>query len=80
MAKNAVAYNRGAMDIAEQRATFVGFMGMTKWGSLAVAVLVLFLAMVFCAHAGLPQSFGAAVVLTAVGILALREKKSAPAH
>ena len=42
---------------------------MTKWGSLAVAVLVLFLALIFSAHAGFFQAAGAAAVVLAVGYL-----------
>ena len=38
--------SRGAMDIAEQNATFHLVMGMTKWGSLVIAAGVLLLALV----------------------------------
>jgi hypothetical protein len=79
MDDKAVDYHRGDMAIAEQAATFHGFIGLTKWGSLILAVAVLFLAMVFCAHAGFFQAAGAGVVVAVVGFLLLREKKS-PAH
>ncbi|MET3666915.1 aa3-type cytochrome c oxidase subunit IV [Caulobacter sp. 1776] len=72
-------YQRGEMDIQEQAATFAAFNGMTKWGSLAVATLLLFITLLFCTPTGFVGSAIAAVVLLAVGILALREKP-APAH
>ena len=77
MGDTAGHYHRGDMEIAEQVSTFHGFIGMSKWGSLAIAVGVLFLALVFCAHAGFFQAAGAAVVVTVVGVLILREKPSA---
>jgi hypothetical protein len=77
MAKPAADYHRGEMDIAEQKATFHGFIGMSKWGSLAICTGILFFALVFCTKASLLQAGGAAVVVAALGILALREKKSA---
>jgi hypothetical protein len=70
-------YHRGEMEIADQAATFHGFVGLTKWGSLTVSVAVLFLTLIFCAHVGFFQAVAAAVVVAAAGILLLREKKSA---
>ena len=72
-------YHRGEMDIQEQAATFAAFNGMTKWGSLAVATLLLFITLLFCTPTGFVGSAIAAVVLLVVGILALREKP-ATAH
>ena len=77
MGDTAGHYHRGDMEIAEQVSTFHGFIGLSKWGSLAIAVGVLFLAMVFCAHAGFFQAALAAVVVAVVGSLVLRDKKSA---
>ena len=34
-------YHRGEMDIAEQKTTFHLIMGMTKWGSLVLGILLL---------------------------------------
>ena len=48
MAEHAADYTHGHMDIREQEASFDGFMKMTKWGSLGVAVLVLFATLTFC--------------------------------
>ena len=77
MGDNAGHYHRGDMDIAEQVSTFDAFIGLSKWGSLVIAVGVLFLTLVFCAHAGFFQAAGAAVVVAAVGVLLLGGKKSA---
>lgn len=72
-------YQRGEMDIQEQAATFAAFNGMTKWGSLAVSVLLLFITLLFCTKAGFVGSAIPAVVLLAGGIFFLRDKP-ATAH
>lgn len=69
-------YHRGEMDISEQVATYDGFMIMTKWGSLAIAVAVLMPTLWFCTNAGFFGGLGAGVALTAAGILMLRDKKT----
>jgi glucose uptake protein GlcU len=70
-------YHRGDMDIAEQTATFHLIMGITKWGSLVTAALLLFLALMFCTATGFLGSTAWTVVVLAAGIVLLREKKSA---
>lgn len=77
MAGPASDYHRGDMDIREQRSTYHLVMGMTKWGSLAIAASVLFLAMNFCTDAGFLGSFVTALVVVIVGVLVLKEKPSA---
>ena len=77
MAEPAADYHRGEMDISEQKATYLGFVNMSKWGSLAICVGVLFFALIFCTDASLLQAGGAAVALTVIGVLALRDKKTA---
>ena len=72
-------YHSGEMDIQEQAATYEAFGKMTKWGSLAVAVLLLFITLLFCTPAGFIGSAIAAVVLTVLGVVSLKEKP-APAH
>jgi hypothetical protein len=72
-------YHRGEMDIHEQAATYEAFGKMTKWGSLAVAVLVTFFTLLFCTPAGFIASAITAVVMTALGVVFLREK-AAPSH
>lgn len=79
MADTASDYHRGEMNIHEQVSTFSLFMGLTKWGSLATAALVLWLTIWFCTHAGFLGATVAAIVLTVVGVVLLREKKS-PSH
>jgi glucose uptake protein GlcU len=69
-------YHRGQMDIHEQRSTYDLFMGLTKWSSLAIAALLVFLTLLFATEAGLMASTLATVVLIAAGIYFLREKKT----
>ena len=68
-------YHRGEMDIHEQVNTYNAVMGMTKWGSLAIAVAILALVLWFCTPAGFIGGLIPALVLLVVGILLLREKK-----
>jgi hypothetical protein len=68
-------YHRGEMDIAEQTSTFHLVMGMTKWGSLAIAAGVLFFSLLFCTHTGFLGSAAYTVALVVAGILMLRGGK-----
>lgn len=70
-------YHRGEMEISEQVSTFHLVMGMTKWGSLAIAVGVLFFTMWFYPRGSFIAAAIASFVLLVVGILALRDKKTA---
>lgn len=70
-------YHRGEMDIHEQAATYAAFGKMTKWGSLAVATLLLFITLLFCTKAGFIGSAIAAAILLAVGVFTLKEKPAA---
>ena len=67
-------YSQGDMDISEQLATFGMFGKMVKWGSLAVAVLLVMLVMWFCVRAGFFAGAGAGVVLAVAGVFLLRAK------
>ncbi|MFZ5668827.1 MAG: aa3-type cytochrome c oxidase subunit IV [Pseudomonadota bacterium] len=69
-------HHRGDMDITEQTATYHAVMGLTKWGSLAVAVAVLVLSLWFATDAGFLGGLVAGVAVAAAGILLLREKKA----
>lgn len=80
MGEQASDYHRGEMDIHEQKSTFDLFIGMTKWGSLAIAAGVLFFTMLFCTSAGFIGAAAAALVVTVVGVLVLRAKPDAAAH
>lgn len=69
-------YHRGDMDIAEQRSTYDVFMGLTKWSSLAIAALILFLTITFATAAGWFTALIATVVLVALGVFFLRDKRT----
>jgi Bacterial aa3 type cytochrome c oxidase subunit IV len=77
MAGPAHDYHRGEMDIHEQAATYDAFGKMTKWGSLAVAVLLLTITVWFCTSAGFLAGAIAGFVLAAAGVFFLREKPTA---
>lgn len=79
MADGAHDYHRGEMDIHEQTRTYEGFLVLSKWGSLAIIVGVLFFALIFAAGVPFLGAAATAVVVLALGILALRSKKT-PAH
>jgi len=74
MAGPASDYHRGEMDIQEQAATYGLFMGMTKWGSLALAAFLLLITVWFCTPGGFMGGLVSSVVLLAVGVLVLRDK------
>jgi hypothetical protein len=65
------------MDIQEQESTFQLVMGITKWGSLVLASLLLFLVLWFCTPAGFVSGFVSGAVLLALGIVLLRSKPEA---
>ncbi|WP_340646673.1 aa3-type cytochrome c oxidase subunit IV [Phenylobacterium sp.] len=70
-------YHRGDMDISEQVATFNLFNGMTKWGSLAIASMMVLLVLWFCTPAGFLAGFISGMGLLVLGIVFLREKPAA---
>lgn len=81
MAGAAHDHTRGEMNIAEQVSTFAFFNTMTKWGSLFIGALVLFLTLWFCTGAGFGGAAITAVVVVALGVTLLRQKPgSAAAH
>ena len=67
----------GEMNISEQAWTWSLFMGLTKWLSLAMAVLILFLTVWFGVGAGFVPAFISAAVMAVVGFLVLKNKVSA---
>ncbi len=79
MAEHATDQSHGQMDIAEHTASFELFIRFTKWGSLAVAVIVLWATLTFCTSTGFIGAVVAALVLLAIGVYLLREKPQ-PAH
>lgn len=70
-------YHRGEMDIHEQANTFNLFNKMTKWGSLVLAVSLLFLTMWFATAAGFLAALVTSVVVAVIGVWVLRERKGA---
>ena len=77
MAEHVSDHSHGQMDIHQQQAAFRGFVTLTKWGSLASAVLILFATLWFCTSAGFMGALIPAIVVTAVGVAVLREKPGA---
>jgi len=65
------------MDIHQNEASYGVFVNMAKWGSLAVAVIVLAATLWFCTPAGFLGGLIPAVVVLALGIFALRGKPGA---
>ena len=80
MAEHGADYHRGEMDIQEQVSSFHLFINMTKWGSLHIASLLVLLTLWFCTDAGFLGGLAAAIVITILGVLVLREKKGAAGH
>ena len=80
MAEHGSDYHHGQMDIHAQKSTFHLFTGMTKWGSLHLAVMLVFLVLWFCTKAGFLGALLTAVVVLVLGVLLLREKKTSPGH
>ena len=77
MAGKSTTYHRGDMDIHEQAATYEFVMKLTKWGSLAVGALVLFLVLWFCTAAGFLGAAVTAIVMIALGVFFLRANPEA---
>jgi hypothetical protein len=78
MAGPASDYHRGEMDIHEQTRTYHSFLVLTKWGSLALIVGVLFFALLFAVGVGFIGAAATAVVVLALGVALLREKNKTP--
>ncbi len=64
---------QGEMNIDQHKDTFSFFIGLAKWGSLTIAVAVLFLTLMFAVEAGLFGSLAAAVILSVAGFFVLRD-------
>jgi len=74
---DAHAYQRGTQEISEQVSTFHLFNNLTKWGSLAVAAVLLFLTVWFMPNGSFMGGAIAAVVLIVAGWWFLRDKPQA---
>jgi Na+/melibiose symporter-like transporter len=69
------SYDRGSQEISEQESTFSAFMGMSKWGSLIIAVLLVFLTLWFQPGGSLMTALITAVVLSVGGFFMLKSPK-----
>jgi hypothetical protein len=67
-------YHPGDQNISEQVATYSFFDGLTKYGSLTVATLVLMLTLWFCLNAGFLGGLIPGLVVAGLGLLFLRSK------
>ena len=74
---DAQAYVHGTMTIEEQRSTWEMFQVMAKWGSLAIASVLLFLTIWFQPGGSFVGGFIAAVVVAAAGYFFLKAPKKA---
>ncbi|WP_332766120.1 aa3-type cytochrome c oxidase subunit IV [Phenylobacterium sp.] len=72
-------YHRGDMEIQEQVSTYHLFVMMAKWGSLALAALLIFITLWFCTDTGFIGSFITGLVVSVGGFLVMREH-GAPEH
>lgn len=72
MAKQASEFHRGEMDVHEQVKTYEFVMGLTKWGSLTLASVLLFLTLWFCTPTGFLGALVTGVVVAVIGFLVLR--------
>lgn len=76
-AETAHDHVHGEMEISAQKHMFELFISMTKWCSLGVSALLVLLVVWFAVGAGFIAGFISAAVVTAIGILVLRDKKTA---
>lgn len=72
-------YVHGEMDIHQHRGTYELFGNLTKWGSLNLAVLLVFIVILTCTQLGFITAFVSAAVLAVAGWLMLK-KKADPGH
>ena len=71
-------YVHGEMDIHQNQSTYALFGNLTKWGSLAVAVVLVFLVLLTCVPgAGFMTAFIVALILAVLGWVFLKKKPDA---
>jgi sugar phosphate permease len=71
-------YVHGKMDIHQNASTYALFGNLTKWGSLAVAVALVFLVLLTCVpSAGFMTAAIVAIVLAVLGWVFLKKKPDA---
>jgi len=67
-------YVHGEMDIHQHRGTYELFGNLTKWGSLHLAVVLVFLVILTCTKLGLISAFVLALIVGLVGFFMLKKK------
>ena len=67
-------YHHGSMSVSEQTTTYHAFLGLTKWGSLVLAAVLLFLTMWFCTDIGFLGGAVSGIVVAVIGVIILRDK------
>jgi len=71
-------YVHGKMDIHQNQSTYALFGNLTKWGSLAVAVVLVFIVLLTCVpSAGFMTAAIVAIVLAFLGWILLKKKPDA---
>lgn len=70
-------YVHGEMDIHQHQSTYALFGNMTKWGSLILAVLLVFLVILTCTQMGFMTAAISAIVLAVLGWVFLKKKPDA---
>ncbi len=76
MAQAESDYHHGQMNVSEHEATYRRFGALAKWGSLHIATVLLFFALLFCTKAGFVGSLVPTIILSAAGLFFLRSKPS----
>lgn len=72
-------YVHGEMDVHQHRSTYELFGNLTKWGSLNLAVVLVFTVILTCTKLGFITAAVVAVIVAIVGWVMLK-KKADPAH
>ena len=67
-------YHHGDQDPSMQVATYRSFIGLTKWGGLAISIAVLTLSIWFCTDSGFMAGFITGLVALVLGVFFLRAK------
>ena len=70
-------YKHGEMDISQHQHSYDLFASLTKWGSLHLAYILVFLVILTCTQLGFITAFVSAVVVAAVGFFLLKKKPDA---
>lgn len=67
-------YNRGDMSITDHKGTFSGFMGISKYGAVAIIIMLLFPILMFAVNLAWTTSLLVTVILGVILGVALKLK------